>query len=119
MSLRFRNRILEHLSHSHYRPSSLKSIIRDMRVDHEDQGEFHSTIEQLVNDGCITLIDDLVKLPSFGDEVIGKLRLNPRGFGFIVTDQHYRDGDLFVPRGSTCSCPGVRPAMPSPATGSR
>ncbi|MCH7603174.1 MAG: VacB/RNase II family 3'-5' exoribonuclease [Planctomycetes bacterium] len=101
MSLRFRHRILEHLSHSHYRPSSPKSIVRDMRVNQDDRGEFNATIAELVKEGGITVIDDLVRLPSYDDEVIGILRLNPRGFGFVVPDQPYREGDLFVPRGST------------------
>ncbi|MCH7572993.1 MAG: RNB domain-containing ribonuclease, partial [Planctomycetes bacterium] len=101
MSLRFRHRILEHLSHTHYRPSSPKSIVRDMRVNQDDRGEFNATIAELVKEGGITVIDDLVRLPSYDDEVTGILRLNPRGFGFVVPDQPYREGDLFVPRGST------------------
>jgi ribonuclease R len=45
--------------------------------------------------------DGRIRLPEYGDEVVGRFRLNPRGFGFVIPDHPFRDGDLFVPRGST------------------
>lgn len=101
MSLRFTQRILEHLAHEQYRPSFIKDIARDMRVDPDDRDEFEQTIHDLGLQGRLIVgDDDLVRLPTFGDEIIGKFRLNPKGFGFIIPETPVREGDLFVPPGN-------------------
>ena len=101
MSLRFIQRILEHLSHEHYRPSFVKDIARDMRIEPDDRDEFEQAIHELGMQGRLIVgDDDLVRLPTFGDEVTGKFRLNPKGFGFVIPDTPTRQGDLFVPPGN-------------------
>ena len=42
MSARFTQRILDHLSHSNYKPSMAKVIARDMRIDPEDREDFEA-----------------------------------------------------------------------------
>ena len=102
MPLRFTNRILDHLGHSHYRPSVPKAIARDLDVEADDRPFFDEAIEMLTDDGRIEIgRDELVRLPSYPDEIVGYFRLNARGFGFVIPETPYRDGDLFVPRGAT------------------
>jgi ribonuclease R len=103
MPLRFTQRILDHLAHPTYRPSFVKAIARDMRIAMEDREAFHEALDNLAAQGRIIVgHDELVRLPSYSasaDEVTGKFKLNPKGFGFIIPDQQYREGDLFVPPG--------------------
>src|SRR5688572_22968684 len=108
MPIRFTQRILDHLAHENYKPSVAKSIARDMRIDDEDREAFDQAIENLVAEGKLTVgaTDALVRLPSYSavkETITGKLKLNPKGFGFIIPDQPLREGDLFVPPGSAGS----------------
>ena len=101
MSLRYTQRILEHLAHENYRPSTVRDIARDMRVESDDLPQFEESLHALGMQGRLLISDDdLVRLPSYESEITGKFRLNPKGFGFIIPDHPYREGDLFVPPGS-------------------
>lgn len=105
MSLRFTQRILEHLAHDQYRPTAAGQIARDMRIEPEDREEFGRAIEALADEGRVLIgeEDEFVRLPSFGhgssDEITGVFKLNPKGFGFVIPDGKFREGDLFVPPG--------------------
>ncbi len=103
MADRFSQRILDHLAHGSYKPTPAKYIARDMRVEPEEREAFDDSMHQLAEAGRIIIGDDeMIRLPSFGmsaDEITGKFKLNPKGFGFIIPDQNFREGDLFVPPG--------------------
>ncbi len=102
MPLRFTHRVLEHLGHANYRPSPVRQVRRDLRIDTEDREVFKDAIEQLTREHLIEIGPDrLVRLPGYPEEVIGRFRRNPRGFGFVLPDTPYRDGDLFIPPGRT------------------
>src|SRR5688572_26713144 len=104
MPLRFTQRILEHLAHENYKPSPSKATARDMRVDDEDRDAFEQAISNLVQEGKLTIgVDEVIRLPSYSqvkEAITGRFKLNPKGFGFIIPDQPFREGDLFVPPGS-------------------
>jgi len=38
-----------------------------------------------------------VKSASMPDEITGRIKVNPRGFGFVIPEEPYREGDVFVP----------------------
>jgi len=99
---RFHRQILEHLRHANYVPAPVRQIAKDMRIDAEDRPAFDAAVGQLLEQERVQKgkHDDLM-LPSYGDEVVGELRLNPRGFGFIIPDEFYREGHLFIPPGRT------------------
>ncbi|MHC4415618.1 MAG: ribonuclease R family protein [Planctomycetota bacterium] len=102
MPLRFTRRILDHLAHPSYPASFPDDAARDLRVSREDEALFQEAIEQLQAQGRLeTGPDGRLRLPSYGDEVVGEFRLNARGFGFVMPDDPYREGDLFIPRGRT------------------
>lgn len=105
MPLRYTARILDHLAHENYKPSAAKSIAREMRIAPDDRDEFDQSLEQLATQGKLIIGEDgFARLPSYGhanDELTGKFKLNPKGFGFIIPDQRFREGDLFVPPGSS------------------
>jgi ribonuclease R len=101
MPLRYTSRILDHLAHATYRPASVKTLARDLRVDRDDRDVFDAAVAALVEEGRIEIgPDERVRLPAMGDEITGRFRLNERGFGFVIPDDPRREGDLFVPRGS-------------------
>lgn len=73
-----------------------------MRIEQDDRDAFDEAVAKLVREGQVTLgRDEFLRLPSYPDVITGSFRLNPRGFGFIVPDQKFREGDLFVPAGET------------------
>ena len=102
MPLRFTARVLEHLAHGNYQPSTIGAIARDLRVESDERDAFDESIRLLREEKKIEVDQGgLVHLPNFPDEVTGRFRLNERGFGFVIPDQRFRDGDLFVPPGET------------------
>src|SRR5881628_2806941 len=102
MPLRFTRRILDHLAHSGYRPATVAQAASQLRVSGQDQPLFEEAVELLRSQGRVEVgRDGVLRLPAYGDEVVGVFRLNARGFGFVRPDEPHRDGDLFVPRGRT------------------
>ena len=101
MPLRFTRRILDHLAHPSYRPSPAKDTARVLRVEPEDDELFREAVKRLESEGRVDASGGLLRLPGYGDEIVGKFRLNARGFGFVIPDDPYREGDLFIPRGRT------------------
>ncbi len=98
MPSRYTARILQHLAHEGYQPSSSKAVARDMRVPAELTSEFDAAVEALRDRREIVVArDGLLRLPRFEGEVVGKFRLNARGFGFVLPDKRYQEGDLFIP----------------------
>lgn len=102
MPLRYRARILDHLSHDDYRPADPNDLSRLLRVPPEDRPAFEEAIDMLASSGLIEIGDDeRVRLPRFGEVVEGKIKINVRGFGFVIPDVPAREGDLFIPAGQT------------------
>ncbi|MHC4990714.1 MAG: ribonuclease R family protein, partial [Planctomycetota bacterium] len=98
MPSRFRDRIVQHLAHPGYEASSAKTIAREMRVPGDALAEFDEAVAQLEEREQVVISDKgLVRLPFFPEELEGRFRLNPRGFGFVIPDKVYADGDLFIP----------------------
>jgi len=102
MPLRFRQRILDHLRHGTYRPAPPDEVARQMQIDEERREAFAEAVAQLAAEGRVTIGDDgRLRLPSYGDEAVGRLRITIRGFGFLLPEDPRREGDLFIPEGST------------------
>jgi ribonuclease R len=98
MSLRFTRRILDHLKHEKYEPGPIERLAQDLGVTESDMPEFRDAVKLLADQKSLVLdASGRVKLPSMGDEITGTFRKNARGFGFVVPDVAYREGDLFIP----------------------
>jgi ribonuclease R len=73
-----------------------------MRIDPDNHDVFESSLVALSERNAIELgSDDRVRLATYGDEMVGRLRMNHRGFGFVRPATPTRDGDLHIPRGDT------------------
>jgi ribonuclease R len=102
MPIRFRQRILDHLRHDAYRPASIRDVARQLRVADEDMTAFESAVDQLVVAGRLEIgSDERLRLPPYGSEAEGRIKITRGGFGFLIPDQPTREGDLFIPEGST------------------
>jgi ribonuclease R len=64
--------------------------------------EFESAIDQLLHAGKLEMgADERLRLPLFGDEAVGRIRITRGGFGFLIPDEPTREGDLFIPEFAT------------------
>ncbi len=101
MPLRFINKLLDHLAHDGYRPTTIRNIVKDLRIEHEDRSVFDQALCSAEEDGLIELgRDDCVRLPSLPSEITGTYRSNKRGFGFVKPSQRFREGDVYIGSGS-------------------
>jgi ribonuclease R len=101
MALRFTNRLLDHLYHDGYRPTTVRNIAKDLRIIHDDKEAFDETVAQAVEDNQIEIGQDgCVRLPTLPEEIVGSFRSNKRGFGFVKPTQRFREGDIYIGAGS-------------------
>ena len=101
MAMRFTNRLLDHLAHDGYRPTTIRNIVKDLRISHDDRAAFDETISSAEENGLIELgRDDCVRLPALPEEIVGSYRSNKRGFGFVKPNQRFREGDVYIGSGA-------------------
>ena len=102
MPLRFKSRILDHLSHRNYLPLPMNEVARQLRVADEDGLAFGEAVRLLTEEGRLEIgKDEKLRLPRLPEEIEGVLKLTPRGFGFLRPAIAHREGDLFIPQGET------------------
>ena len=102
MPLRFVQRIEDHLAYDNYRPVDADELRKMLRVPEDDEDAFLQAIELMTSEGRVEVGGDgKVRLPKFADEAEGRIKINPRGFGFLVPDRPRREGDLYIPAGQT------------------
>jgi ribonuclease R len=110
MSLKFTSRLLDHLQHERYEPSTVRRLAEDLGIHADEFPAFRGAVLALAREGTLVLDDRkgslgpddaVVVLPPMGSEITGTFRKNQRGFGFVVPDRPYREGDLFIPREET------------------
>ena len=102
MPLKYAQRLLDHLQHEDYEPGPVSRLAEDLGIPPEQAAEFNAAVRTMADRGDV-VIDDrgTVRLPRMPDEIIGTFKKNQRGFGFVVPDKPYREGDLFIPREET------------------
>lgn len=115
MSLRFKKRILAHLQDRRYEPVGLDELVEQIGLEPAHEQEFEQAVKELEKQGALTRDKQgAFELPAIGDEVVGEIRVNVRGFGFVIPDEPNREGDLFVPAsgiGSAVNRDRVRAAV--------
>lgn len=101
MSLKYERRLLDHLSHERYAPSTVQTLAQDLGIGADDSDEFEAAINELAKRKLIVRdgggASSTVRLPTMPDEVVGVFRKNVKGFGFVIPASPYREGDVFVP----------------------
>jgi ribonuclease R len=100
MPSRFKRRILNYVRNTAYEPRDTDRLADDLGVPDEDRAEFKAAVDELLAEDHIVIgRDNAVALPPMGSEVTGRIRVTPRGFGFIRPDTPNAHGDLYVPAG--------------------
>lgn len=98
MTDRYEDVIMRHVRHRAYDPQSARELENALNINADDAKAFEQALGQLLADGQIVRGNDAtIALPPLGREVTGKIKVNDRGFGFIITDEPNEHGDLFVP----------------------
>lgn len=108
MPLRYKQRLLTHLAHDDYVPTSIESLA-DILGYADELPEFRKSVEDLAADGFLEINKTgNVRLVSVwdiaqrdGGFVEGTFSRARKGFGFVKLDQPAREGDLYVPARST------------------
>ncbi len=94
----FSSRLLAHLQHDTYQPAGADRLRADLGVPDSQRDEFAQAVSELAKRGKITVDDKgIVRLPAVGKDLIGILRKNQRGFGFVIPETPVREGDVFIP----------------------
>lgn len=98
MSLKYEGRLLDHLAHERYVAADVDRLAEDLGIPDEEHEAFAAAVDDLVKRAV--LVRDArgqLRLPEMPDEITGRFKKNPRGFGFVVPSRPYREGDLFIP----------------------
>ncbi|MFN0011713.1 MAG: ribonuclease R family protein [Phycisphaerales bacterium] len=94
----YSSRLMAHLQHDTYQPVGIDHLRTDLGVPDTHKAEFLAAVDGLTSKHKITVDDKgLVRLPSVGKDLIGMLRKNQRGFGFVIPETAVREGDVFIP----------------------
>ena len=94
-------KILSLIKDSTYTPMAESDIAFFMEVPEEEKVFFFEAIEKLKSIGKIVRTKKgKIILPERMNLVAGVYRANPKGFGFVVTDDPLQ-GDIFIPRDFT------------------
>lgn len=95
---KFKKRLIMHLKHEGYEPTTPERLADDLRISESDRADFIEAVTAMDEAGELTLGQGgLVNLPPLGNEVVGRFKKHPKGFGFIVPNDPTTHGDLFVP----------------------
>ena len=101
MPIRFTSRLLDHLKHEGYRPSTIRVIAKDLRISSKDREVFDQVIQEALVEGIVEIGNDqCIRLPKLPDEITGTYRSNKRGFGFVMPSKRYREGDVYIASGA-------------------
>jgi ribonuclease R len=98
----YKKKILRLLMHRDYTPLNTGALAREIGVTKEDAEDFKTAFEELRAAGRVILGPrNVVTLPKMSDRIVGKFRLNAKGFGFVKPLEPNLHGDLFIPPGAT------------------
>ncbi len=102
MPLRFTTQILSHMRDRRYSPVDKHDLATIIGVEDEDIAAFDKAIIKMIDDGSIVKgHHHLLELPAYPDEIEGRIKIHPKGFAFLIPEMPFKDGDLFIPAGST------------------
>jgi len=102
-----RDDILAHLKSRKYSPVKMRGLARFFDIQEDEYGEFRSLIREMLAEGEIVegaggkLLAPRPEAKGPPGSFTGRLRLSPKGFGFITPDDPSMGDDVFVPPGDS------------------
>ena len=94
--MEFKDRIIEILSNKNYSPLNDESILKVLKVERSDIGQFFADLDNMEAQGLIfkTRKNKYV-LPNRINLVVGILKKNRKGFGFVISESDDK-GDVYI-----------------------
>lgn len=96
MPRRFRQRILDHLAHPKARPEPFEVLADQLSVPDEELHLFEQCLDLMIEEESLVVLRGCLALPAMPDQVEGRFKRHPRGFGFVRTATPFAEGDLYV-----------------------
>ncbi len=98
----YKDEILELLDASEYKPMNDQDLLSYFELQGKDIGQFFTIMEDLEKSGLIVRTKkDRYVLPKTLDIVVGTLRMNRKGFGFVLPDSDDL-GDVYISPDDLC-----------------
>ena len=92
--------VLRTMRGKHYRPMKAAELARQVGVKPDEMRDFKQLLRQMELDGLIVEVKQShLALPQKVDLVVGLLRVNPRGFGFVIPRGTEAGQDIYVAEG--------------------
>ncbi|MBI3016999.1 MAG: ribonuclease R [Deltaproteobacteria bacterium] len=95
--------VLETLGDKRYHPMTFDELCRFFHVDQKERKLFRRLLKSMLNQyKLVRLAQKRYRLPQGDDFVTGILKKNPKGFGFLITDD--KSEDVYLSRSEVSSC---------------
>ncbi len=100
MPQRYIERIMRLIRRNDYTPLKCRALSHLLHVPEDHYDLFRQAVKLLAEQERIAPdYKKGIRLPDMPQRITGTYRANPKGFGFVVPDQAYRQGDLYIPFG--------------------
>ena len=96
MPRRFRQRILDHLAHPKARPEPFEVLADQLSVPDEELHLLEQCLDLMIEEETLVVLRGCLALPSMPDQISGRFKRHPRGFGFVRTATPFAGGDLYI-----------------------
>jgi ribonuclease R len=97
----YKRQIIKMLQHADYKPLRQAQLAKSLGIKPQDHPRFKEAFEQLHQAGRVVIsAKNLVSLPGLADQITGRFRANPKGFGFVCPLEPNSHADLFIPPNS-------------------
>ena len=96
MPRRFRQRILDHLSHPQARPEPFEVLVDQLSIPEDELNLFEQCLDLMIEEETLVVVRGCLSLPSMPERIQGRFKRHPRGFGFIRPSTPFAEGDLYI-----------------------
>ena len=92
-----RDAVLAYMASPGFQPGKLKELARGMRIPQAAYRDFRRLVKELESEGLVVRLRHNLYAPPGGcPQMVGMLRVHPKGFGFVVGEGN--QADVFVPK---------------------
>ncbi len=101
MPERYIHQIMRLLTRRDYVPLRKQSLAKILHIPEEHDELFTKALNHLEKDGKIkTGSKKLISLPDLPKRVTGILQMTSKGYGFVIPESKYAQGDVYIPFGN-------------------
>lgn len=99
----FERTIKQFIEGSSYRPMTGETLLARLSIPPQHHDLFIGILKTMVNERILDFSEGRYQLPSSKEGVVaGLIRMHPRGFGFVETDEKFQiNEDIFIPKHAT------------------